>query len=216
MNLTVFGATAASAAKSSLRHSTPATTSAPTSATPPSSTSPTQPHGDHGRAHRPPSGPARRGSRAYRELLAMSHLVTEGPPQLDDRALCPRHRRRPHRDCSRRLPRPRPHPRQHHPRRHRRLPARPDHRHPLSPRRARDQQLTRRRTCATRATASHATRLCAPGSLGQPTHCSYRVIARALAGQCTLRDQAVPRARPAWWPAASRASLRCSPSRVAS
>ena len=79
-------------------------------------------------------------SRAYRELLAMSRLVTDSP--LDwTIALHPPHRRRPHRHRPRRLPRPRPHPRQHHPRRHRNLPARPEHRPSLLPRRARHQQL---------------------------------------------------------------------------
>ena len=80
-------------------------------------------------------------SRAYRELLAIVATRHRQPPRLDDRALHPPHRRRPHRHRPRRLPRPRPHPRQHHPRRHRNLPARPEHRPPLPPLRARHQQL---------------------------------------------------------------------------
>jgi nucleoside-diphosphate-sugar epimerase len=46
-------------------------------------------------------------------------------------------------------------PSQHHPRRHRRLPARPSHRRPLQPRRTRHQQLTTQ-TPGRRPTASHA------------------------------------------------------------
>jgi hypothetical protein len=74
---------------------------------------------------------------------AAGHVATRHrqPPRLDDRALHPPHRRRPHRHRARRLPRPRPHPRQHHPRRHRNVPARPEHRPPLPPLRARHQQL---------------------------------------------------------------------------
>ena len=80
--------------------------------------------------------------RAYRELLDMSQLVTDS--DLDwtiARFTRPTDGTRTGTIRAGYLGRDK-HPRQHHPRRHRHLPARPDHRHPLPPRRARHQQLT--------------------------------------------------------------------------